>query len=1844
MDVDGAKVGRSAARRAGNEIIIAKSQGQVQTFFDELKNGTSNYRTVASLGEQVVQEYRGRCVLELLQNAHDALVDAGKDDPRRIAFVLKTSPEPVLLVANSGRPFRREDFDGISQLGVSPKDPNESIGNKGLGFRSVLEVSSSPEIWSTPPSGSSTAFCFHFDPDMPSRVAEAAKQLVEKGADVRTPIDSQRPLVDWPPPTIARFQERWVNGNLDAAAEALHLSPYQFLLPNENIVTEVESLLDSGYATVVRLPLDGGRYGKPDQASRSVKEQLNGIDATAMVFLDRLEKLVIEVDSERRVLERVVDSNRRLSCPKTCEQRLLVGCSDSTAEVNSTRQFYLWARDLGGEANPDQAEEIRKAVVHLPNRWPEIQRLSVGIAVEDGPKPATGVFVIFLPTQKLTGTGACINAPFYGSLDRRGINFEDPYNDLVLGNVLKLCIDVVTELVAEAPQAWRARAVIDILASTKSVDSEHWKLMDRLIDRASKGDHTLDEQSIILCSRGWCLPTKTRFMPDIGEDDPLGASAWHKAVQFDVISPALEERLKAVGQLVDKLGGSCDPTDREWKQTVECLARQISTQELEFSWDELFRSLTAVLPQNLKNVKRWQTDPLKECVFLPASDKRLLNASDQVKLFFQPVQGIDDAAEFVSDIPPSLREHITFLNPTIQVLEQEEDGTRRNTEVREFLDGRFVKNFRREDVIKEVLNALPELPVPFDSEDAQHCLEIFTWMLKLLGEDELEGVLELLKKLPVACQGGWFHAQEAVFGPGWSDRLGDLLIQLSDDLPEQARERLQGVVLLDPKDERWGASVKEKDSLLLRAGVFDGLRLQKHAPIPFYTNGRRYFRLPNVSPNGIPQVVWDDWCEAVGDKVDVPHVSSFQYHLSDIRAFPEVQNLGEMSFQGLAALSKLILGSMRHWPAGWQDAEIRKLFGNPWRCAIKSPLRYWLETEGWLVDGPEGGAVVDGSARENAALPLSDRWLIPPSELGQQRRFSHLNALSKDLALKLEREPNLKDRLVQLGLNVYPVEQEKTGPKLLEALADAWNANRIGPELRDAFLGQVRHAWRHFDSDLELPDTFLIRTGRNFCARASSQLADVYLPNHRDKTRSLLDNGKPVLEMLPDDAHRLAEKLRAATEVRMASGLEEQYVVDGEHQLSGMDGGVPLAETNYASWLPIVLLSLHAYGGANPRGPTTKAWRESSGRIRSARILECEVLRVELADDGKVIASANPEAAWWEDGHVLVVRRGEDGSMERLAPAAQAMLRRQDLLKDLRLVLNTIDQDQEPTMEIIEDALDRNEIDALAVRDVRTRWDETTAWALDRVRPVLVLLGVPMQGFEEAGVDGPHLAGWLSENVPGWPAADLLKAAQRCKNDHEMGKAAWRVLGEIAQLPKWNEALASLGGQYNPVKNDDVGGGVGVLLQEATLLLRGLARHVAIEAGDAGLFRQIEEVTQSFRGRDGWDKLWWEVPFGAVIAELRADYANVVEADSYFSVLGGINTVDDLRDALQAQNIDISTDPYEVARTNKNELSGVLGRMHVLYRAWARKVGADNISSGPPSEPRVGADAYLRKWVEADLIERAIKILDDRQFAGLLGGCKTINEVRICLELKEEDIEFQEHRQRKDREEGRRQRRTFDVAGKNFDIEESDYTELFKRLTDLPDPDGPDASNDIFTPLDVVSDRGRGPFGGGGGGVNAMRQKISAAQRNLIGIVGEIHAYRFLRLDFGSVVVGSDAWVSENRQVVLPLVEGEPDETCDAHGFDFRFPYRGEKWFVEVKATSGDDTYFDLGITEIEAASRFARRRGANGGRWRILRIRKALTERPEFDWLPNPFEDDHRKRFRLHKGGMRVSYFRITV
>ena len=194
--------------------------------------------------------------------------------------------------------------------------------------------------------------------------------------------------------------------------------------------------------------------------------------------------------------------------------------------------------------------------------------------------PTTHSRVIFLPTELATGTGGHVNASFYGKLDRRQI--ERRVQRLASRLHRDLCLDVSAQLVAGPPEAWRARAVIDLLASTGPPPARGQPiLMDQVLERAEELHHDLENASLIL-DDGW----SGRIMPDVPDDEAKTVGARRLCRRFLANSTvAVQPRSSS------RLGGSASPTPPEWADTVERLAARIGRHDIEATWDDFLTSL-----------------------------------------------------------------------------------------------------------------------------------------------------------------------------------------------------------------------------------------------------------------------------------------------------------------------------------------------------------------------------------------------------------------------------------------------------------------------------------------------------------------------------------------------------------------------------------------------------------------------------------------------------------------------------------------------------------------------------------------------------------------------------------------------------------------------------------------------------------------------------------------------------------------------------------------------------------------------------------------------------------------------------------------------------------------------------------------------------------------------------------------------------------------------------------------------------------------------------------------------------------------------------------------------------
>jgi len=105
--------------------------------------GIETIKQQAGQVEQVSADYQGRILFELLQNAFD------KAD-KAISLIIKNN---CLYIGNDGCLFSyreaydyhtgksgRADFQSLCSISTSTKDVNTSIGNKGVGFKSVFAV------------------------------------------------------------------------------------------------------------------------------------------------------------------------------------------------------------------------------------------------------------------------------------------------------------------------------------------------------------------------------------------------------------------------------------------------------------------------------------------------------------------------------------------------------------------------------------------------------------------------------------------------------------------------------------------------------------------------------------------------------------------------------------------------------------------------------------------------------------------------------------------------------------------------------------------------------------------------------------------------------------------------------------------------------------------------------------------------------------------------------------------------------------------------------------------------------------------------------------------------------------------------------------------------------------------------------------------------------------------------------------------------------------------------------------------------------------------------------------------------------------------------------------------------------------------------------------------------------------------------------------------------------------------------------------------------------------------------------------------------------------------------
>lgn len=206
----------------------------------ELYRSTPN-RMVADYNSELqhINDYNGRQLLELIQNADDEKADT-------VALSLDTS-NCTLTISNTGTPFSESGYESLTLSNLSPKTKEQYIGNKGLGFRSIINWSKEITIKSN-------------------------------GIDV---IFSENIAKDHFDNTFSEKEKETIRSKRNLSERAI---PWAIL--STPIVTDGD---DNKWATEIVI-----RYRK--SCLSDIKKQLESLQKEVLLFLNNLHHLHIDID------------------------------------------------------------------------------------------------------------------------------------------------------------------------------------------------------------------------------------------------------------------------------------------------------------------------------------------------------------------------------------------------------------------------------------------------------------------------------------------------------------------------------------------------------------------------------------------------------------------------------------------------------------------------------------------------------------------------------------------------------------------------------------------------------------------------------------------------------------------------------------------------------------------------------------------------------------------------------------------------------------------------------------------------------------------------------------------------------------------------------------------------------------------------------------------------------------------------------------------------------------------------------------------------------------------------------------------------------------------------------------------------------------------------------------------------------------------------------------------------------------------------------------------------------------------------------------------------------------
>lgn len=1771
-------------------IVQVRGEGVVSSYLNG--NDPSNpHRSVKNLIEETTHEYGGRFLLELLQNAHDA--HDGEDSGGQVLmrFDRDEDEHGVLYVADRGRGFDDESFDAICKLAQSSKTVGAGIGNKGVGFKSVLQICEWPEIHSCDPATPDRdGYCFRF----------AAEEDLKRMA----PDDE----------AFRRVQQ--------------DVSAYTVPVPITTPPKAVRDLRDQGFRTVMRFPLRS-EVAAGEVEKRFVELERNS--APVMLFLRRMRALRL-----RRSGGTAPDSDVTLS-REVRPLNVAMAEEPFTAEVvtvDGEHRFLVVSRDV------DPAElraALRESVdAELLNSkwldWTTPTHVAAAVPLDNAIKDRRLYTYLPMGPESAAPFPGHLHAPFHTDFARRSLIRDHPLNTMLFDAVAALALDANKLLLSGS------LAIPGAEPQSVAVDLVSWSAID--IDHLAR---EADRQPVLLpTATGGVVALPDAWLWPRQDCEVLTPELAERAAGMACLHPGLGgERLERLRQTARALGESIDVTVERLAEAVEAMAGWCARKRLPIpEWNALYDDIAVLFERGAdawhlagRRILLREDRELTPCLEppdpasrRPGGRPRIARRKDPTP-FFPPVRQLTEGEEEVDPdidltLPRGLNDRIVLLHPELTWHDENRKVTRaRNV----LLNNNLVSRFGARSLVDHVRSVLAATTGRRIHADALR----FLYELQR-GSRAVRDLREVGARLPTVG-GERVVANEVLFSATWPDTNGTLLEsvtaveeEVSSELSQMARRLLVSPSeLLRPSDK-----VKDWVEFLRKLGVRDELPVRRVRETR-KLNGNRLWRDWLAANESVPPRIANAW------KAHLPERSHAQYPETPYATRTHITWLPGQDCQEFLpvpareAYAKLVLIGLSTWP----DSHLEMLWerdrdGNKDPRRVRTPLGAFVMAAAWLV--------VDDPLTRSQRFEVSQHtWHFRGDRDGFPPRFAAF--LRRDLRTVVDDDPRTANRLRHFEMPTWNEPDEAAHQ--LNHLAELLDSGLVEANLVPALRNTYRDTWNVLlgQSDWaeqldEWLDSLIVSIAGLPRVRRVSDFAPeapVVITEHADDEflrQVVADFEYPVLQL---DRH--ADTVRDAFAEGAAVRPEQlniRILLDGAE--FSPTGDAPLL-VDELPWLVTAVVALLEHRTPPHERPLEARLAEIATELAAIRFVVAEDVAVQVAGVARPAPARMRGVLLVPDARypTLVFARPPESfrmTWELVDAAAEPVLRLVEHARSaslLRLAVSRLRQhDGDPGDALDGDALaDACEVEPEALAYTANHLGIGSRETLARLRPAVHHLWGPeaaaaldsaMPAHDANPTESAVRDAVRAAAVPDALDPDLLfEAAQRAAS---LDKLRTELGISLAQI---NQALEAVSPGAPPIdygaQHEDA---LRVVVQRPDNRLRLLNRLRWALLDDHAAMRPIDGWTElrdltTLRPLEEWRYTRDEVTAVEVLTTAEEQLAHRVGK------------------ALPADGPEL-VPVEEVREVNRTLAEALLREAAPRVHAWCRKNGADEpaVDLSPTSVlPAVNALAAVGA-LDFTRLDRDLLISWLRAVRVWPAAMPASTEL-VELGLTEQDLRAEETEEERRAEDQRRAKRVLDVDGTVLDLRdglENVRRSLEESLGNTPSFLATRARVASLRAVVSAGSRGRGSQPGSRSAGPVSRP--SAEQLSAIGFAGEWLAYQWLLRRYPNQVT-EESWMSTNRVVCFTGDLGN-----DGWGYDFRVPFRGGDRLYEVKATIGEGGEIQLGESEVRCAQENAR-----NDRWRLLVVTYALDRSRRIIQLPNPFSAASRDLFSFVGQGIRLRY-----